>query len=84
MAGSMLDALKNAKLIKPDDALWIEEQKRADLKAKEQASKKLAEYRASEDQKEAKNRERYLKKAARDTTKAANRVGTKDYYNRFK
>lgn len=80
---SMLEALKKAKLIDNKKAQKVEEEKRAKLK-KEEARNDHHFFRAFADEFELKQQEKHLKRAARETTKSASRVGTKQYFDRFK
>lgn len=84
MAGSILDALKKAKLVDPKLTEQIEASKRDELAYIERASVRNASSRVSDDHANKEQQDRFYKKAAKETTKAAGRVGTKDYFNRFK
>lgn len=84
MAKSMLEALKQANLVSPQAAARIEERQRAEDRAQETNSEIICLVRHSHDSDQDRRQQRFLNTAARETTKAGSRVGTKAYYDRFR
>ena len=84
MAGSMLDAFKKAGLADRRVLQQIDEQRRRNLERAERDSAAAAEFAVTRDVVASKKEEKFLKVAARETTKPASRVGTRAYYDRFK
>jgi hypothetical protein len=81
---TLLDALKKAKLVDPKKAKQEEEKRVNELKREEESGEYLARMRSYSDQEDARTTERFLKRASRETTKASSKVGTRQYYDRFK
>jgi hypothetical protein len=81
---SLLEALKKAELVDPKKAASVEEERTKKLKAQETLSKDLANIRALSDTIAAEKDEKHVQRAAKEATKASSRVGTAQYFNRFK
>lgn len=81
---SLLEAMKKANLVNDFDAQMEEDKKRSKMKLQEKLSDRLVRARATIDSEEQEKQERFLKRASKETTKAGSRVGTKQYYDRFK
>ena len=84
MAGSMAEALAKAGLIKKSQAKQVDNAKREELKDEERHGEITAILRRAQDEDAVKRKETFLRKASKETTQASSRVGTKQYYDRFK
>lgn len=81
---SLQEALKAAQLVSEDAADTVERQKRAAAVAEEKRQELHATVRSSRDEESVRRQERFLQGARRETTQAGSRVGTKQYFDRFK
>lgn len=81
---SLQEALRAAQLVSKDTAETVEQRKRAELIAEEKQRERHAAVRSSHDEERKKREERFLRGAGRQTTQASSRVGTKQYFDRFK
>ena len=81
---SLLDALKHAGLVDSNAAKQIEERRLQADRERERQSDALVFARAGLDNAAVCQENRFLASAARETTQAASRVGTKAYYDRFR
>ena len=82
--GTMLEAMKKAGLADKKQAEQIEYVERRALKREENEGEHLVQIRASGDMSDAAKQEKWLKGASKETTKPGSRVGTKQYFDRFK
>ena len=81
---SLQEALKAAQLVSANNAENTERQKRAALAAEEKRQELHAIVRGSRDEETLRRQERFLRGASRETTRASSRVGTRQYFDRFK
>lgn len=81
---SLLEALKKANLVPEEKVKQAEAVKRQKLKKEAEHHETLAEFRAWSDIEEADKQEKFLRRASRETNKPSSRVGTKQYFDRFK
>lgn len=81
---SMLEALKKAKLVDAKKAEEVEERERRKLTNEETGANSVVYQRLGTDFVRAEKDEKYMQRAARETTKPSSRVGTAAYYSRFK
>ena len=84
MAGSMAEALAKAGLIKKSQAKQVDNAKREELKDEERHGEITAILRRAQDEDAVKRKETFLRKASKEATQASSRVGTPQYYSRFK
>lgn len=81
---SLQEALKAAQLVSKDAAEAAEKKQRAELAAEEKQRELHAIVRSSPDEERLRRQERFLRGASRETTRAGSRVGTQQYFDRFK
>jgi hypothetical protein len=81
---SLQEALRAAQLVSAKIAEAAEDKKRAQLAAEEKQREMRANIRSSHDEASVQRQERFLRGASRETTQAGSRVGTKQYFDRFK
>lgn len=80
---TLLEALKKSGLVESEKAARIEKE-RAEKDRKQEEMTNGFLFRSILDEKEQKKQEQFLARASKETTKASSRVGTPQYYARFK
>lgn len=81
---TLLDALKKSGLVSSTKAAQVEERRLAAERERERTFTSIANARADVDQERLDKQERFMRGAARETTQASSRVGTRQYFDRFK
>ncbi len=81
---TMLEALRNANLVDANKAQKVSDEKRQKLASEERINERCAAANTWKDAEAQEKQERFLRGAAKETTQASSRVGTKQYYDRFK
>ena len=81
---SLQEALRTAQLVSATKADAVDRQQRERLANEEKQRERHALLRGSHDEEQQRRQERFLRDAGRQTTKAGSRVGTKQYFDRFK
>lgn len=81
---SLQEALRAAQLVSAKTAEAAESKKSAELTAEEKAGELHALVRSRHDEESLRRQERFLRGAGRETTQAGSRVGSKQYFDRFK
>jgi hypothetical protein len=76
--------MRAAKLVTKTVADTAEQERRRQLTAEEKRGEFHAVLRGSHDEERQRRQERFLRDASRETTQASSRVGTKQYFDRFK
>lgn len=84
MAGSMLDALKKANLEDRAKAEAQEKKDRCAMREREDGVRALGGFRVFDDEERARQDEAHLQRAIRESSKSSSRVGTKQYFDRFR
>jgi hypothetical protein len=70
--------------VSANTAETVQRQKRAELAAEEKQRELHAIVRSNHDEERLRRQDRFLREAGRQTTQASSRVGTKQYFDRFK
>lgn len=81
---NMLDALKKAGLVSEARANQIAAGKRQKLQKETEQRLLHAEFHGIRDEEAQRKEEAFLRRAAQETRKPSSRVGTKQYFDRFK
>lgn len=81
---SLQEALRAAQLVSETRAKIADEKKRQQLANEEKQREVHALVRSRHDEVRQDRQERFLREASRETTQAGSRVGTKQYFDRFK
>ena len=81
---SLQEALHAAQLVSVTRAKIADEKKRQQLANEEKQRESHALVRSHHDADRQQRQERFLREASRETTRAGSRVGTKQYFDRFK
>lgn len=81
---SLQEALKAAQLVSIRATEAAEEKQRAQLAAEEKQRELHAIVRSHHDEERLRRQDRFMRGAGRETTQAGSRVGTKQYFDRFK
>jgi hypothetical protein len=81
---SLQEALRAAQLVTTTEAEAAEHQKRAQLTTEEEQRALHASTHSRRDEENLQRQERFMHGAARETTQASSRVGTRQYFDRFK
>jgi hypothetical protein len=76
--------MRTANLVTARKAEAAAQEKRKQLVAEEKRQEMHAVVRSSHDEERLHRQERFLRDASRETTRAGSRVGTKQYFDRFK
>jgi len=81
---SLQEALRAAQLVSAKQGAAAENKQRARLANEEKQRELRALLRGAHDEAQQQRQEKFLRGAGRETTQASSRVGTKQYFDRFK